>query len=202
MNCPRCGDELHRSKKEPDVLVCYNCKVKYKSTKKQTISNNKKCKSQKNRKGCLKIFLIVFAVFVVITAISSLTGKENRGAGKKTAETKHKEEQNEINEINEINDINKEDYIARFKNQKNALDSLISRYESGEESAGTTAERLEGLADGIQNTINSISGKDGSEDAVSYGTALKGIASHYAQYLKTGDQSEMDDVNALEETIE
>lgn len=196
MKCPKCGAELKKSKKAPDILVCYNCKVRYKNANKQISNDNSKPMKPKKNKGCLKIFLIVFAVFVVITAISSMTGGEIEKTDKNTEENERKEEPNKID------DVSKDDYILQFENQKNALEDLISRYESGKESAGTTAERLEGLADGIQNTINSLNGKEGSEDAVSYGTALKGIATHYARYLQTGDQSEMDDVNTLRETIE
>jgi len=30
MNCPTCGQELTPSKKDPNYLLCYNCKKKYK----------------------------------------------------------------------------------------------------------------------------------------------------------------------------
>ena len=54
-------------------------------------------------------------------------------------------------------------------------------------------------------TITAINGAEDSayKDAlVSYATGLKGVAAHYAEYAKSGSQSELDDYNALNEQLE
>lgn len=94
------------------------------------------------------------------------------------------------------------DYNKLLESQKTALDDLIEKYESGEENANISAKRLSELSDGIQNTIDMLNSENKSEELISYATALKGIASHYSEYITTGDQSELDDANALRESIE
>ena len=138
----------------------------------------------KQNRGCAIFLLILVVIFSVIIAFALTSGGND-----KTSEPE--ETSTESVDFNEM-----------LQSQKNSLDSLIEEYESGAESPQTSAERLSGLADGIQNTIDMMAGQDGTDDLISYATALKGIASHYSEYIKTGNQSELDDVNALRETIE
>ena len=84
MKCPKCGQKLRQSKKDPDRLLCDNCRKgfwredleddyedDYEDDREITKKNKKK---QKKKPGVLKIILIVFAVIVIIGVIGSLAG--------------------------------------------------------------------------------------------------------------------------------
>lgn len=76
MRCPRCGNDLRRSKKDPNYGLCDNCRKKYK-----WINEQNKCKSskpfisntvkfakpsgKKKKKGCLFTFVFI-AIFLLI----------------------------------------------------------------------------------------------------------------------------------------
>ena len=142
-----------------------------------------KAKKEKKNGSCL-VSLIVFILFIaVIVFVSSLPDPE-----------KESEEQAAVAESTVDLGI----YYDSLQDQARAVEDLISKHQNGEESTKESYERLNGIADGIQNSINAI-----NEDAlVSYATGLKGVAAHYAEYAKSGSQSELDDYNALNEQLE
>lgn len=45
MKCPKCGQELRPSKKDPDYMLCYDCKKKFK-----TAGKRKNSKEEENQK--------------------------------------------------------------------------------------------------------------------------------------------------------
>ena len=187
MKCPRCGKELRISKKNPNYGLCDNCKKKFDIDNYKLDylydAEQKKNKIIKQNRGCA-IFMIVFLALVsIIIAIAITSGGDKDTSVTLKTSTKS---------------VNYEDTL---QSQETALNDLISKYESGEESAETSVERLDGLANGIQNTIDMLNNNNESNELISYATALKGIATHYSRYITTGDQSEMDDVNALRESI-
>lgn len=143
------------------------------------------------------ILSIIFLVWYVAVLTIGGTGSDEP----------EKEDQNSIEQSESEQDasVDLELYYIGLQDQKRALDDLIAKYESGEESPETSAEKLIGLSDGINNSIDAINGAEASDykDAlVSYATALKGIAKHYADYIKSGDQSELDDVNTLKSELD
>lgn len=188
MKCPKCGKKLRISSKNPNYGLCDNCRKRYllKDSKLDSLydAQKKKDKIVRQNRGCALAMIIFVAVIALIIGIAVAFS----GNDKSTEEP--------------LSNSTTVDYNEVLQTQKTALDDLIEKYESGEESATTSAERLTGLADGIQNTIDMLNAENESEDLVSYATALKGIASHYSEYITTGDQSEMDDANALRESIE
>lgn len=149
-----------------------------------------KAKKEKKNGSCL-VSLIVFILFIaVIVFVSSLPDPE-----------KESEEQAAVAESTVDLGI----YYDSLQDQARAVEDLISKHQNGEESTKESYERLNGIADGIQNSINAINGAEDSayKDAlVSYATGLKGVAAHYAEYAKSGSQSELDDYNALNEQLE
>lgn len=42
MKCPKCGQELRPSKKEPEFMLCYDCKKKYRVKKQQEADEEQK----------------------------------------------------------------------------------------------------------------------------------------------------------------
>ena len=143
------------------------------------------------------ILSIIFILWYV--AVFAIGGTES--------DEHEKESQNYIeqDETEQDADVDLELYYTGLQDQKRALDDLIAKYESGEESPETSSERLIGLSDGINNSINAINGAANSDykDAlISYATSLKGIAKHYADYIKTGNQSDLDDANTLESGLD
>ena len=139
------------------------------------------------------IFLLWYAAVLAIGG----TGSDEQKKENQTYIEKNESEQDAGTDL--------ELYYTGLQDQKRALDDLIEKYESGEASPETSSERLIGLSDGINNSINAINGTENSDykDAlISYATSLKGIAKHYADYIKTGDQSDLDDVNTLESGLE
>lgn len=184
MKCPKCGKKLRISSKNPNYGLCDNCRKKY-DLDSLYVAQTKKDKVVRQNRGCALVIIIFVAVIALIIGIAvAFSGND---------ETPTEEPQSNSETV---------DYNEILQSQKNALDDLIEKYESGEESATTSAERLSGLADGIQNTIDMLSAENGSGELISYATTLKGIASHYSEYITTGNQSEIDDVNALRESIE
>lgn len=189
MKCPRCGKELRISSKNPNYGLCDNCRKRFllEDYKLDSLYEDQKKKDKivRQNRGCALVMIIFVAVIALIIGIAiAFSGNDKTPA----EEPKSNSETVDYNEV--------------LQSQKTALDDLIEKYESGKESAATSAERLNGLADGIQNTIDMLNAENESEELISYATALKGIASHYIEYITTGDQSEMDDVNALRESIE
>ncbi len=46
MKCPACGQELKQSKKDPNYLLCFDCKKKYKAPAKKTSTQTKVVKEE------------------------------------------------------------------------------------------------------------------------------------------------------------
>ncbi len=46
MKCPACGQELKQSKKDPNYLLCFDCKKKYKAPAKKTTTQTKVVKEE------------------------------------------------------------------------------------------------------------------------------------------------------------
>lgn len=110
MKCPRCGEELKRSKKDPTYGLCYTCRKKFKwvddvdedgfeieddlnsgtyNYGKTSVNNRPKAKK---KSGCLKPFLIVCACLVIIVSISSLfSGSDTQNEDKKTDKKQEQE---------------------------------------------------------------------------------------------------------------
>lgn len=85
MKCPKCGKELRRSKKDPNYMLCDNCRKKYKLTNnhnneyhenysepKPVNPENRKAERHKNSriKGKKLILLgVIILIFITITAV-------------------------------------------------------------------------------------------------------------------------------------
>jgi predicted nucleic acid-binding Zn-ribbon protein len=100
MKCPRCGEELRRSKKDPSYGLCDNCRKKFKwvddddyeddyeeddeeeqvrpaPQKRKSSSQNRSYKSappEKKKGGCLKVVLIVIAILIVLGILIAVFG--------------------------------------------------------------------------------------------------------------------------------
>lgn len=148
-----------------------------------------KAKKEKKNGSCLVSLIVIILSITVIVFVSSLPDSE-------------KENSKQSTEARSTVDL--ELYYNSLQDQARAAEDLISKHQNGEESAKESYERLNGIADGIQNSINVINGAEDSayKDAlVSYATGLKGAATHYAEYAKSGSQSELDDYNTLNESL-
>ena len=224
MRCPKCGTELRRSRNDASFWLCDSCKKKYRVNdvrrKRDVDLSLKSSAPSKKNKNLLIWVLLIFlppvgilylwiskkrfstkkkcilsAIFAVWFLIVMLIPQPNTEEKQKVTQGQEDSQSGEVSKTTE-------EYIEDLNPQRTALEDLISRYESGEASAWTTAERLDGLSDGIQNSINAMQGDPSADEAISYAMALKGIANHYSLYLTSGDQSEIDDVESLWETIE
>lgn len=92
------------------------------------------------------------------------------------------------------------EYYPMMESYETAINDLWGRYQNGTESAQTSAKRLSGLANGIQNTVNGITAEStfhGQDQMVGLATAYKVIADRYSEYITTGDQSVLDDANGM-----
>lgn len=195
MYCPKCGKDMRRSDRDPRYMVCDNCRKKFFRPIEDSYEEDELSKRERVRKqnrGCVLVFSTIFlcliAIFAVIVCVSIITGKEKSPVSSSSQEA-----------------VDLETYYSSLQDQKTALYDLIDKYETGEESAATSAERLMGLSDGINNSIVAISGaKDSDYKSAleAYATALKGVAKHYSEYITTGDQSKMDDVNTLQSGLD
>lgn len=85
MKCPKCGQKLRQSKKDPNRLLCDNCRKGYWREDLEddyaddyedgySQKNNKSPKNGKKKGGVLKIVLIVVAVLVVLGVIGAIVG--------------------------------------------------------------------------------------------------------------------------------
>ena len=147
-----------------------------------------KAKKEKKKSNLFFFFLILLSIGV-IAFVSSLPEPK-----------KESEEQTTDTEST----VDLELYYNSLQDQTRAVEDLVSKHQNGEENSKESYERLNGIADGIQNSINAINGAEDSayKDAlVSYATGLKGVATHYAEYVKSGSQSELDDYNTLNESL-
>lgn len=156
--------------------------------KKETKSNSpeeKREKIRKQNKGCAIGCLGIVFVFAIIVAIAIAFGGSN--------------DSNQVTQNTNAMDLNA--CYSSLINQERALNDLINKYQTGEESPANSAKRISGLADGIGNTINAINGNSDSkykESLIALATAFKGIAIHYSNYIKTGSQSELDSATTLQ----
>ena len=149
-----------------------------------------KAKKERKKKSNLFWIIVILLSIGVIALVSSLPDSE-------------KESEKQAAGVESTVDL--ELYYNSLQNQTRAVEDLVSKHQNGEESAKESYERLNGIADGIQNSINAINGAEDSaykNALVSYATGLKGVATHYAEYAKSGSQSELDDYNTLNESLE
>lgn len=65
MLCPRCGNELRRSTKDPNYGLCDNCKKKYKWHDEQTATSKKQKPSKNQNKKASAITVIVIGILVL-----------------------------------------------------------------------------------------------------------------------------------------
>lgn len=158
----------------------------------ETKTNNpeeKREKIRKQNKGCAIGCLGIVFVFAIIVAVAVAFGGSN----------------NSDQTTQSANAMDLNACYSSLINQERALNDLINKYQTGEESPANAAERISGLADGIGNTINAINGNADSkykESLISLATAFKGIATHYSNYIKTGSQSELDSATTLQQQLE
>lgn len=77
MKCPRCGNELRRSKKDPNYGLCDNCRKKY-TWREENKSVPARRPSQKQKKidGKLKLLLLVLGIMIILGVFISLFGKD------------------------------------------------------------------------------------------------------------------------------
>lgn len=91
MKCPKCGQKLRQSKKDPDRLLCDNCRKGYWRDDLEddyeddyedgySRKNKKSSKNGKKKGGVLKIVLIVVAVLVVLGIIGAIVGGGEDGS--------------------------------------------------------------------------------------------------------------------------
>lgn len=173
MKCPRCGEELQRSKKDPNYGLCYNCRKKFKLVNENnfdieddtpTVPNKRKKKKEK-RGGCLKIFGIVFAVFVVIGVISSLYGSDEQ------------EKKNDATEVQET-DGTQDDGTQSETVQENKPDVPIE-YQNALTKAEQYSENLYMSKQGIYDQLTSEYGEQFSEEAAQY--AVDNLQANYKE---------------------
>lgn len=99
MKCPKCGQEMARSKKDPEYMLCRNCKKKYKikegknkkPIKKEITKGSNKTKNaipKKQQKRGKKKFIFIFFILVILIVfgISQCSGGESEN---KSDETKN-----------------------------------------------------------------------------------------------------------------
>lgn len=190
MKCPKCGNELRVNPKNPDYGLCDNCRKKFllDDYKLDYLyeAQQKKDKIVRQNRGCA-IFLIIFiAIIALIIAIAVVFGGDNEQTSESSS------------------NINLDSYYDTLGQQKTALDDLISKYENGEESPDTSAERLSGLADGFQNTIDVLETAQDSEyqsALITLATDYKIIADRYSTYITTGDSSELEDAQNIMDVV-
>ena len=76
---------------------------------------------------------------------------------------------------------------------------------SSESSAQTSAERINGLTTGINNTIQSLETEkdcEYKEALTSLAYAYRAISERYTEYIKTNDVSELDDADNMSKKAE
>lgn len=157
MKCPRCNNELRRSKKDPDFGLCDNCRKKFRwveedwsddyeddyendyAYNKRSSRNSAPSKSrsryqsnvpQNKKGGCLKIALIVIGVLVVIGIIGALFGG---GDDKVKDATKSKSGKSSNNEKTEFK-------VGETADYKGVQVSVLNYEESTGNEFGTPAD--------------------------------------------------------------
>ena len=151
----------------------------------------KPVKAKKEKKKSNLFWVVVILLSIGVIAFVSSLPEPKKESEEQTTDTE--------------STIDLELYYNSLQDQTRAVEDLVSKHQNGEENAKESYERLSGIADGIQNSINAINGAEDSayKDAlVSYATGLKGVATHYAEYAKSGSQSELDDYNTLKESLQ
>lgn len=150
----------------------------------------KPVKAKKEKKKAIFFWVDVILLSIGVIAFVSSLPEPKKESEEQTTDTE--------------STVDLELYYNSLQDQVRAVEDLVSKHQNGEENAKESYERLNGIADGIQNSINAINGAEDSayKDAlVSYATGLKGVATHYAEYAKSGSQSELDDYNTLNESL-
>ena len=162
MKCPRCSEELQRSKKDPSYGLCYNCRKKFKLVNENNFdieddtptAPNKSKKKKEKRGGCLKIFGIVFAVFVVIGVISSLSGGDEQ------------EKKNDTTEAQEAEGT--EDTGTQSETVQESEPDVPVEYQNALTKAEQYSENLYMSKQGIYDQLTSEYGEQFSEEAAQY----------------------------------
>ena len=83
MKCPKCGQKLRQSKKNPDKMLCDNCRKSYwiddlEDDYEEDYSPKGRAPKKEKKKGkTLKIVLIVIGVMVVLGIIGSIFGENS-----------------------------------------------------------------------------------------------------------------------------
>lgn len=75
MLCPRCGNELRRSTKDPNYGLCDNCKKKYKWHDEQT-ATSKKQKPSKNQNKKASVITVTVIGILILAVIYIITPKK------------------------------------------------------------------------------------------------------------------------------
>lgn len=148
--------------------------------------NNVKVGSKKG--SCaIKFFGICFAFLIIAIILVALSTSGD----------------NDVSKAEEAS-IDIETCYNSLTSQKNALYDILEKYNSGEESKNDTIEKLSGISEGIENNIKMIQAAEDtefSEILESLATAYKIIADRNCEYIKTGDENELDDADNISSRI-
>lgn len=159
-------------------------RIKNSYGKKENEMNGK----QKKGSCAIKFFGICFGLLIIVIILVALSTSGDNDSPK-----------------SEEASIDIETCCNSLTSQKNALYDILEKYNSGEESKNDTIEKLSGISEGIENNIKMIQAAEDtelSETLESLATTYKIIADRNCEYIKTGDESELEDANNINSRIE
>lgn len=116
MKCPRCNNELRRSKKDPDYGLCDNCKKKYKL--KVEIDNNKP-RNSSPLTGCLSLFVILAILIAIVVLAFNSCSDNDSNSGKNVKQSEDEKD---------ANGWTSDDYINFRVITKQTADEYIANY--------------------------------------------------------------------------
>lgn len=152
------------------------------------------------KKGALTV---VFLIWFAIVMIFGGSGSDQDDSNVNSVNPQQEDQQAPADQTDDPADYST--VINSLESQNRAVFDLIQTYENGEDGKSNSADRLHGIAGGIDNTIDMIRLEGDTEqgDALeAYATALRGVAEHYANYLDNGSESELEDSNNLRDRLD
>ena len=166
MKCPKCGENLRQSKKNPDRLLCDNCRKGYWIDDLENDYEDdyedalikKRSKKPKKKMGVLKITGIVIGVLFVIGIIGSLFGDEDAKGNNDASVTA--DNASEAESINES--------IETEQTTQSMDENIPKEYSSALNKAQSYSEMMHMSKQGIYDQLTSEYGEQFSAEAAQY----------------------------------
>lgn len=179
MLCPRCGNELRRSKKDPNYGLCDNCKKKYRWHDEQNITSKKQEPSKNKKASVITVIVVGVLVLAVVYIITP----------KKKSDEYVQQADNYLDQIESLGE-SYQNILSSQANGEITVDDFMSQM------GNANSQMME-----LTSEISSLDETGYSKKIAEIGNLYSDMAREIMNYVNLNDPAASDNITAISSEI-